>query len=68
MDRGPKFLRVPTYSDAWLEPDLPLLELKPEDNEHVDWHELVRTVSESYRGWPRRLTGVADPATIDIHP
>ena len=23
MERSPKFLRVPNYSDAWLEPDFP---------------------------------------------
>ena len=55
MERGPKFLRAPNYSDAWLEADLPLLELKPEDNERVDWHELVRTILENRQGGPSAI-------------
>lgn len=55
MERGPKFLRVPDYSDAWLEPDVPLLELRPEDNDRIDWHELARIVSERSGDRPEAL-------------
>ena len=55
MERPRKFLRVPDYSDAWLELDLLLLELQPENHEHLDWHGLVRTVSESHQDRPGAL-------------
>ena len=38
--------RVPGYSDAYLESDHLLFQLKPEHYERLDFHELVRSISE----------------------
>ena len=48
-------LHIPDYSDAWIGPDHPLFELKPENDELYDWHGLVRAISEHPENRERAL-------------
>ena len=69
MDRPKRgLLRAPDYSDALLEPDHPLFQLKPEDDERFDWHGLVRAISEhpedrdaALRAWLKQQLPASTP-------